>query len=318
MKIVMLDAKTLGDDLDLSLFKKLGDFTAYPMTEDYQVKYRIQNADVIITNKIKLNRENLHDTKNLRLICVTATGFDNIDVNYCWRHEIGVCNVKGYSTDSVAQVTVSMALSLVTHLREYDNYVKKDYQYLHSGLQNHLEPVFHEISGMTWGVVGLGNIGKKVLSIANALGAEGIAYTRTRNPIYNCVPSVNELCRRADIISIHVPLTDKTYKMIGSEQIALMKKTAVVINTARGAVVDERALTDAVIEKRIGGIGIDVYTEEPIHPMSPYNSILDLDNVIFTPHMAWGAYESRVRCMKEIYKNIQAFQLGQKRNRVDK
>lgn len=316
MKIVMLDAKTLGDDLDLSLFKKLGDFTAYPMTDDYQVTYRIRNADVVITNKVKLNRDNLSDAKDLKLICVTATGYDNIDLNYCWRHEIGVCNVKGYSTDSVAQVTVSMALSLVTHIAEYDKYVK-DYSYLNSGLQNRLEPVFHEISGMTWGVVGLGNIGKKVLSIANALGAECIAYTRRRNPIYNCVPSINDLCRQADIISVHVPLTDQTRKIIGAEQIAVMKKTAVVINTARGAVVDERALTDAVIEERIGGIGIDVYTEEPIQPLSPYNSILDFDNVILTPHMAWGAYESRVRCMKEIYRNIQAFQLGQRRNRVD-
>ena len=180
-----------------------------------------------------------------------------------------------------------------------------------------MEPVFHEISGMTWGVVGLGNIGKKVLSIADALGAECMAYTRKRNPVYNCMPTINDLCKQADIISIHVPLTDRTRKMIGAEQIALMKKDAILINTARGAVVDERALTDAVIENRIGGIGIDVYAEEPIQPLSPYNSILDFDNVILTPHMAWGAYESRVRCMKEIYRNIQAFQLGQRRNRID-
>ncbi len=315
VKIVILDAATLGDDLDFSLFNRFGSVEVYPTTSPDELSERISGADVIIVNKIKLNGSNLPSAKNLKLICVTATGFDNIDLDYCRENNIGVCNVRGYSTDSVAELTVSMALSLLTHLPEFDRYVK-DGSYTKSGVQNHLKPTFHEIAGMKWGIVGLGNIGKKVAGAARALGAEVIAYTRTPNPGYKCV-GIDELCEIADIISVHTPLNEETRNLINKERIAKMKKTAVFINVARGAVADESALADAIVNGRIGGIGIDVYSTEPMSADSPYNKILDCDNVIFTPHMAWGAYEARVRCMEEIAKNIDAFLEGKNRNRVD-
>ncbi|MGN0149500.1 MAG: NAD(P)-dependent oxidoreductase [Clostridia bacterium] len=315
MKIVILDAGTLGDDMEFSLFDKFGEVEIYSATSETELEGRIKNADVIIVNKIKLNGTNLSDAANLKLICVTATGYDNIDVDYCRENKIGVCNVRGYSTNSVAQLTVSMALSLVNHLQSFNEYVV-NHKYTESGVQNYLKPTFHEISGLTWGIVGMGNIGKKVAAVAEALGANVIAYTRTENEMYKCV-GIDELCEKSDIISIHVPLNEKTHNLINRERILKMKKSALLINVARGAVVDETALTEAVCNEKIGGIGIDVYSVEPMTADSPYNKILGRDNVIFTPHMAWGAYEARIRCMEEISENIVAFFDGCKRNRVD-
>ena len=177
MKIVILDAKTLGDDIEFSVFNKLGDVSVYQTTSSLQLKDRIKDADIIIVNKIRLNKDNLTDAKKLKLICVTATGYDNIDINYCWHKGIGVCNVKGYSTDSVAQITVSMALSLASHLNEFNNYVKSG-KYMISGVQNHLKPYFNELKGKTWGVIGLGNIGQRTADIAYALGMKIVSNSR--------------------------------------------------------------------------------------------------------------------------------------------
>lgn len=315
MKIAILDAATLGDDMEFSLFDRFGETAVYKTTSQSELFKRIADIDVIVVNKIKLGASNLNGAKNLKLICVTATGFDNIDLDYCRENKIGVCNVKGYSTNSVVQLTVSMALSLVMHLTSFDCYVK-DGSYTRSGVQNYLKPTFHEIAGLTWGIVGMGNIGKKVAEVANALGAKVIAYSRTEKEGFECV-GIDELCARCDIISIHTPLNDGTRNLINAERIAKMKKNAIVINVARGAVTDECALADAVKNNKIGGIGIDVYSAEPMTKDSPYNKILDCDNVIFTPHMAWGAYEARVRCMEEIAENIDAFFKGKIRNRVD-
>ncbi|MCC8168863.1 MAG: hydroxyacid dehydrogenase, partial [Oscillospiraceae bacterium] len=302
MKIVILDAATLGGDIDFSLFEKFGVVEIYQRTAENELAERICDTDVIIVNKIKLNRGNLSGAKKLKLICVTATGYDNIELQYCRENKIGVCNVTGYSTDSVAQLTASMALSLVMKLSSFDEYVKSG-KYRESGIQNHLEPTFHEISGMTWGIVGMGNIGKRVAQITCALGAEVIVHTRTKNSDYECV-GIDELCERSDIISVHVPLNEGTRCLINRSRIAKMKGSAVLINVARGAVVDERALVDAVKNGDIGGIGIDVYATEPIAEDSPYNELVGRNNVILTPHMAWGAYEARVRCIEEIAENI--------------
>lgn len=315
MRVVILDAKTLGEDLDLSMMDGFGQVDVYPMTRPEDLQERMEEADVLVVNKVKLNRENLPKAKKLKLICVTATGYDNIDVNYCWQNEIGVCNVRGYSTFSVAQLTVSMALSLVTHLTEYNRYVSAG-AYTKSGLQNYLKPAFHEVAGMTWGVVGLGNIGRQVAAIAEAMGARVLAYKRTADPEYECV-SLNELCRRADIISVHLPLNDETNQLIHRKRIEMMKPGAVFVNVARGAVADEQALTDAIQNGHLGGLGIDVFSEEPLGQQHCYQSIKEYDNVILTPHMAWGAYEARVRCMEEVAENIRAFFRGEKRNRVD-
>lgn len=315
MKIVILDAKTLGDDLEFSKFDRLGEVVVYQTTSTLQLQERIKDADVIVVNKIKLGRDNLGDAKKLKLICVTATGYDNIDINYCWRNEIGVCNVKGYSTDSVAQITVSMALSLANHLQDFDRYVKSG-KYTIGGVQNHLRPYFNELSGKTWGIIGLGNIGKKVAHIANALGMNVVVNPHRIQDGYNCI-DLEELCKISDIISVHVPLTSETNGMINAKRIAMMKNDVVFINVSRGAVTDEDALVTAIENDEIGGLGVDVYSKEPMTSDSPYNRILNRSNVILTPHMAWGAYEARVRCMDEIVKNIDTFIMGGKRNRVD-
>lgn len=315
MKIAILDAKTLGDDIEFSQFDKFGEVSVYQTTSELQLEERIKDADVIIVNKIKLNESNLSGAKKLKLICVTATGYDNIDINYCWRKEIGVCNVRGYSTDSVAQLTVSMALSLMTHLDEFDKYVKSG-RYTAGGVQNHLKPYFNEAAGKTWGIIGLGNIGRQVARIAGAMGVNVIANPHKKQKDYNCA-DLEELCRVSDIISVHVPLTAETRGMIDEKHIAMMKDGVVFINVSRGAVADEEALVKAFENGKIGGLGIDVYSAEPMTENSPYNRILNKSNVILTPHMAWGAYEARKRCMDEIAKNIETFFMGGKRNRVD-
>lgn len=315
MKIVILDAKTLGDDVDLKRFWELGETVIYPMTTPEQVAERIEDCDILVLNKIKMTQENLSCAQNLKLICETATGYDNIDCVYCREHGIGVANVRGYSTDSVAQVTAAMALSLTNHLPQFDAYVR-DNRYTKSGVHNCLTPYFHEISGMTWGIAGFGNIGRKVAKIAEALGCRVLAYKRTPDSAYHCV-DLETLCRQSDILSVHLPLSEQTRGIFDAEHIAMMKHTAVFINVARGAVADEKALVRAIEEDRLGGLGIDVYSVEPMQPESPYQRILDQPNVIFTPHMAWAAHESRVRCMDEVRENIAAFLRGEKRNRVE-
>lgn len=315
INIVVLDASTLGSDIDFKVFESFGKVEVYDRTDERQIRFRIMDADVIIANKIKLNSKTLAGAKRLKLICVTATGYDNVDLSYCRMCGIAVSNVRGYSTESVAQITASMALALVNHINIYDRYVK-DYRYTKSGVENHLEPVFHEMSSLTWGIVGLGEIGERVANIAESFGCRVLAFKRRPDPIFECVP-LDELCRRADIISIHLPLTPQTRNIVNDEMISYMKPSAVVINAARGAVTDETALANAISEGRLGGLGIDVYSEEPMRATSPYVQIMDKPNVIFTPHMAWGAYEARVRCMNEIVMNIEAFLRGRRRNRVD-
>lgn len=313
MKLVLLDVKTLGDDIDFSMFEKFGEVDVYSSTAPEEVYDRIKDADVIILNKVKINESNLANT-SVKVVCVTATGYDNIDTKYCKENGIALCNVQGYSTDSVAQVTVAMALSLYTKIKEYDKFVCEG-KYSKSSNPLGTKPVFYETAGKTWGIVGLGNIGKKVATIAEALGAKVIVHSRSQKDGYENV-SIDELCKRADIISLHCPLNDESYHLIDEEKLSLMKETAILVNVARGAVVDERAVTDAIKNKKIAGAAIDVYSKEPIEKNSPYNEIAGLQNVLLTPHMAWGAYESRMRCMQEIIKNIDAYIAGEKRNRI--
>ncbi len=315
MKIVMLDTKTLGDDIGFSEIDSLGELVIYPSTAPHEVAERICDCDVVILNKIKLNSTNLENAKNLKLICVTATGYDNIDVEYCKKHSIGVANVVGYSTDSVAQLTAALALELVMRLPVYTRFVTSG-EYTASGIANRLEPCFYELTGKTWGIVGMGNIGKKVAKIAEALGCDVICTKRTHEAGLNVV-ELPELMKRADVISVHLPLSETTRGIISRDMIALMKKDAVIVNVARGAVIDEEALAEAVLEKRIYAAS-DVYSIEPFGKDHPFYSIMDRDNFVLTPHMAWGAYEARKRVVTEVSENIKAFTKGEMRNRVDR
>ncbi len=314
MKVVFLDRMTLGDDFKMELPFE-AEFVCYDFTAPQEVAERIKDADVIFVNKVKLREEELSAAKKLKVICEAATGYDNIDIAYCKEKGIGVCNVPGYSTNSVAQITIAMAMSLLNHLPEYAGYVARG-AYTKSGFPNCVTPVFHEMEGMTWGVVGYGAIGKKVADIARACGCNILAYKRTPVEEVPCV-SLEELLKKSDIVSVHLPLSVETSKLIDKEKIALMKPNAIFINVARGAVTDEAALCDALINKKIAAIGVDVYSKEPFDEDSPYDAIKDYPNVCLTPHMAWGSLESRMRCFAAMLSNMQAFFDGKIQNRVE-
>ena len=315
MKITLLDAGTLGDDISTDLFREFGEVTVYRSTSAEEVAAHIADAEAVLINKVKLNASNLCHADSLRLICLAATGFDNVDLDYCRSRRIAVCNVVGYSTQSVAQVTVSMALSLITHLSEYAEYVRSG-AYTASGVANRLTPVYHEIYGKTWGIVGFGNIGRQVGKVAEALGCRVLVNKRTPMEGWECV-DLDTICKEADILSIHTPLNDSTRNLLDAAHIAMLKKDAIVVNVARGAVTDEQALADAVKKGRIGALGVDVYSTEPMPADHPFQAISELPNVCLTPHMAWGGHETRVRLMEEMAENIRSFLVGERRNRVD-
>ena len=314
MNIVILDSGTLGADIDLEPIHLLGKVTEYKQTLPEEIASRLTDADVAVLNKCKLNAENLAGAKNLKLICVAATGYDNIDVDYCRKKGIALCNVPGYSTDSVAQLSVSMALSLVTHLDEFRSFVRSG-EYSRSASANRLEPVYHEIAGQTWGVVGGGGIGSKVAEIATALGCRVLLCRRKPETRYEAA-DIDRICRECDIISLHVPLTDETRGMISRERIASMKDGVVIVNTARGAVCDEVAIANGVLSGKIGALGCDVYSTEPFREDHPFSAILDQKNVCLTPHMAWGSYEARNRCVRRMAESISEFFAGNTHNRI--
>jgi glycerate dehydrogenase len=315
MKIVVLDAATLGADLDLSPLETLGEVEVWQATPPEKVAERLAEAEVAVLNKVKLGKDNLGGCKRLKLICLAATGYDNVDTGYCRDAGIGVCNVAGYSTDSVAQLTAAMALYLTNRLGSYMGAVR-DGSYTHGPTANLLAPVYHELRGMTWGIAGYGRIGKRVGEIANALGCRVLAWRRHPAPGEPCT-DLDSLCRESDILSVHLPLTAETRGLFSAEKLALLKKDCIFINVARGAVADEEALAAAVREGRLGGLGVDVYSTEPFPEAHPFYAIRTLPNVCLTPHMAWGALETRQRCLREIMENIRAFRRGEKRCRVE-
>ncbi len=315
MKIAILDAATLGDGLDIGVLSSIGEVCAYDYTDADYVKERIADADVVLINKFKITKEVLAFAEKLKLVCVFATGYDNIDVAACTERDIAVCNVKGYSTHSVAQLTILMALTLIEKIGAYTDFVK-DGSYTKSGVPNRLSPINHELYGKTWGIVGAGAIGGQVAKVAEAFGCKVIAFKRTPCDEFNCV-TLDTLLKEADIISLHTPLNDGTRGIIGKSELDMMKNDAILINVARGAVTDEEAVANAVLEGEIGGFATDVYSVEPFPENHPMQRLLSCDNVMLTPHMAWGTLEARVRCLDEVVKNIESFLNGGKRNRVN-
>ncbi|MBQ3063920.1 MAG: hydroxyacid dehydrogenase [Clostridia bacterium] len=314
MRIVILDAATLGADIDLSPITALGDATVYDTTAEAEIAARVADAEVIVVNKLKMNEKTLNGARFLKLICVTATGYDNVDTAYCRARGITLCNVPAYSTESVAEVTLAMALSLATGLFAYRRYVA-DGSYTASGVANALTPVYHELSTLTWGVVGGGGIGRRVARMAKALGCRVLMCRRAEETEFETA-DLDALCSEADIISLHVPLTEDTRGMIHAARIAKMKQGAILINVARGAVADEEALAAAIESGHLGGLGIDVFSREPLAADSPLCRVLGRDNVCLTPHMAWGAAEARARCVAVIAENIKAFFAGNAQNRI--
>ena len=315
MIVKVLDRKTMGYDIPLTELERFGALELYDSTEPDVVKQRCADAEVIVLNKIKITKDIMLEAKKLKLICVFATGYDNIDISAARELGIAVCNVPAYSTDSVALFTVATVLSLCTRLKEYTEYVSSG-RYTASGSPNYITPVYNDLRGKVWGIVGLGNIGKAVAKVAVAFGASVIANKRAPDDEYECV-GLRELCERSDIITVHTPLTDETRGMINREMISYMKKSVILVNEARGAVLNESDVAQAVIDGRIAYFGCDVFSTEPFGEEHPYNKIKEMPNVILTPHTAWSSYESRVRCVNVICENISAFKNNKILNRVD-
>lgn len=317
MKIAILDANTLGSDLDLSVFDVLGDVSVYGFTAAEDVVVRIKDVDVIITNKVQLGATNLSQAPKVKLICLTATGSNNIDKSYTTSRGIVVSNVVSYSTDSVAQHTFALLFYLYEKLSYYDTYVKSG-TYAGDTMFTHFGQVFNEISGKTWGIIGMGNIGRRVATIAEAFGCKIIYYStsgRNTKQKYQQVP-LDVLLAESDIVSIHAPLNAQTDELIDYESMLMMKPSAILLNLGRGRIVIEEDLRQALDEGLIAGAGLDVLEHEPMKPNNPLLTFKDSTRLLITPHIAWASVEARNRVVDEVKANISAFQSGTPRNIV--
>lgn len=308
MKIVFLDAKTIGDDIDLSGFDKLGQVTKYPFSTSSQVPTRIRDADVIIVNKIQVNESTVGQASRLKLVCVTATGTNNLDKDYLRRRNIAWRNVAGYSTESVAQHTFAMLFYLLEHLRYYDDYVKDDH-YTNDTVFTHFEKTFCELKGKTWGIIGLGNIGRRVADIASAFGAHVIYSSPSGNAPQDgyCQVGLSALLESSDIISVHAPLNIHTENLIDASAFRKMKNSCIFLNLGRGSIVVEKDLADALENHEIQAAGLDVLCEEPMAPDNPLRHFSDSQRLLITPHVAWASIEARTRLMDTILSQVKDF-----------
>ena len=305
MKIVFMEADTYGDDIDLTKFSQLGEVEIYPETDPEKNPHRIKDADVVVVNKTLMNEPTLKLASNLKLIAVAATGTNNVDFDYVNKRGIKVCNVGGYSTMSVAQHTFALALYLYEKLPYYDNFVKSG-KYSATDLFTHMGRTFHELDGKVWGIFGLGAIGKKVAEIAGTFGCH-IIYTsstgKNTSGEYECV-DFDTLLAQSDILSIHAPLHGKDKSIFNYSAFSKMKRDALLINVARGPIVNQADLAKALDDGLIAGAGIDVFDTEPIASDDPLLRIKDSSKLIMTPHIAWATVEARTRCLDEVYNNI--------------
>lgn len=316
-KIVVLDSITLGN-VDFDKLKEFGEVILYDKTKAEEVKERIKDASIILTNKVVLNKDNLKNAEKLEIICETATGFNNIDVEYAKSKNIAVTNVAGYSTPTVAQHTFATILHLYDKIGYYDEFVKSG-EYSKSGMFTNLDRPFNDIEGKTWGIIGLGNIGKKVAKIAEAFGAKVVYYStsgKNNNLEYKRV-ELDELLSESDIISIHSPLNKNTQGLFNYDNLKKMKKTSVLINMGRGPIVVEEDLAKAIDENIISGAALDVFSVEPMPENSPLLKIKNKEKIVMTPHIAWASIEARERLFNDLIENIKAFYRGERRNRVE-
>lgn len=308
MKIVFLDVKTIGEDIDLSYFDALGEVVKYPFSTQEEALERTKDADVIVLNKVEINEKSIGKAENLKLVCVTATGTNNLDKEYLAQRGIEWRNVAGYSTESVAQHTFALLFYLLEKLRYYDDYVKTE-KYIGDVTFTHFANVFHELAGMTWGIVGLGNIGRRVADIAKCFGCKVVYYStsgRNSNPDYERV-SFEELLAMSDIVSVHAPLDENTRNLFDKNAFDKMKESAIFLNVGRGPIVVEQDLVDALEEGQIAAAGLDVLTVEPMSETNPLRKIKDSNKLIITPHIAWASVEARTRLMKTISEQIKEF-----------
>jgi glycerate dehydrogenase len=308
VKIIFLDARTLGEVPNLNQLSALGELTLHPDTQPDQVVERIQGAEVVISNKVKVSREAMKSTPTLKLICVAATGMNNIDLEAAAELGIQVKNVKGYSTDSVAQETFALLLALLNSTAYYDTYVKTG-EYSQERIFTHLGRPYWELNGKRFGILGLGEIGRQVARIAMAFGAEVVYFSasgQTYNVIYKQL-ELDEFLETCDVISIHAPLNPQTENLLNYERIAQMKPTALLLNTSRGGIVNEADLVRALDDDLIAGAAIDVFTQEPIPASHPYLQLKKKEKLLLAPHIAWSSIESRTRLVHKVAENIRGY-----------
>jgi len=303
LKIVLLDALTFGET-DLSGFDRLGEVEVFQTTSPEEVQDRITNKDVIVTNKVVINDTHISNTPSLKLICVAATGMNNIDLEAAKAGGIQVKNVAGYSTDSVIQHTFSMLFYLMGHSRYYDEYVKSG-SYSKSEIFTDVSKPFFEVKGKKWGIIGLGSIGRGVAKIASVFGAEVLYYSTSgvnTTDDYQRT-TMDEILKVCDIISIHAPLNDKTNNLLDYEQLSTCKDGSVILNLGRGGIINEEAVAKIVDEKNIY-FGLDVLTKEPMIENHPLLSVKNQENIYVTPHIAWTSIEARETLIASVVDNI--------------
>ncbi|MBE6239406.1 MAG: D-2-hydroxyacid dehydrogenase [Bacteroidales bacterium] len=304
MKIVFLDAATMGD-VSFEPFERLGEFTSYPMSTPQQARERVRDIDVLMINKVIVDKDLIDSAPNLKLICIAATGMNNIDLVYAAAKGIPVRNVAGYSTDSVAQSTFMHILSLAGGGPYFDSSVKSG-SYSRSGMFTDPNWNWWELAGKTIGIIGLGNIGRKVAKIAEAFGMKVCYYSTSGTghcKDYPCLP-LEELLRISDVVSVHAPLNERTMKLLGAREFAMMKPTAYVINAGRGAIIVEADLAEAVDNGVIAGAGIDVFVQEPIPEDHPYLKMKHPERMRLAPHIAWASVEARERLVSMMADNV--------------
>jgi len=302
-KIVLLDALTFGDT-DLSGFDSLGEVSIFQTTSAKEVQERITNADVIVTNKVVITDEHMQNTPSLKLICVAATGMNNVDLQAAKKRDVAVKNVAGYSTDSVIQHTFSMLFYLMGHSRYYDEYVKSG-AYSRSKIFTDVSRPFFEIKGKKWGIIGLGEIGQGVAKLADAFGAEVCYYStsgKNHSQPYTRL-KLDELLQSCDIVSIHAPLNEQTNNLLDYEQLLTCKDGAIVLNLGRGGIINEEAIAKVIDEKYIY-FGLDVLTKEPMREDHPLLSVKNKENLYITPHIAWTSVEARDKLIASVIENI--------------
>lgn len=308
MKIVFLDTKTIGDDINLSQYDTLGKVVKYDFSKPEEIPERVADADVIVLNKAPICEATIGAAQNLKLVCVTATGTNNLDKAFLAKRNIAWRNVAGYSTESVAQHTFSMLFFLLEKLSYYDAYVKEE-RYVNDTIFTHFAEHFHEIHGKTWGIIGLGNIGRRVADIAKLFGANVIYYStsgKNQQEGYHRV-DFDTLLSTSDIISVHAPLTEATENLMNKEAFAKMKPSAIFLNLGRGAIVVEDDLAEALTSGQIAAAGLDVLRTEPMSPDNPLLPIKDSKRLLITPHIGWASVEARTKLMDLVYENIRSF-----------
>ena len=308
MKIVVLDAQTVGEDVDWSGYEKLGEVVRYPYSATEEVPERVKDAEVIIVNKVLINEQTVGNAKNLKLVCVLATGTNNLDKEYLESRGIIWHNVAGYSTEAVAQHTFAMLFYLLEKLRYYDEYVK-DGAYEKSPLFTHFANGFAEIKGKTWGIIGLGTIGRRVAEIAKVFGAKVIYYSASGAAPQDGYEQVDfdTLLATSDVISVHAPLNEYTENLMNKEAFAKMKSSAIFLNVGRGPIVVEKDLFDALENGELAAAGLDVLCKEPIAADNPLLRIKDSRKLLITPHIAWARVEARDRLVQMVLEQVQEY-----------